>query len=320
MSSYKTYTAAEIVAIFKANPNAIDLNLENVRTNKANTCTYFKLRIADTDGKLYIPKIKFFKQKVIFKTMAPEERKYEGTALTINRDSTDGEDSSFGEAIDILSTAFVKKMKDSVASHSISDDAGDDDNTESTVIIPSVKATVPITRFRMVDGKREDLKNPIIKIPMATKRLTPQEETELPLLPGALFKQKPFAFTIFDTSKVTNGRPMTASVDGQSVDTLNVHEFITRGSIINGQVALDVCSSKAGTSMKLAIDRALYVTPAAAYQPKEIMDDDDFAMMGLGTQAPAPKVPEPAGAEEPAEDEEDELVDPAMADIDNLTL
>jgi hypothetical protein len=321
MFTYQNFTADEIIAAFAANPNALEVDVESVRFNAANTCAYFKA-LLNVNGTKYVPSLKFFNQKTVYRIMAPEDRAYEGTSLSFGRDQTndDGSESNFGKACDLIFTAFTKKVKELVASKLLSDDMDDDENTAATKVVPSVKAGTPIRKVRVVEGVREQLDNPIITVPIAQKYYSKEEESNLELLPGKMFKRKTFDVKFMDLTCVENGRPTTSLVDGEHVDSSNIHEYITRGSEISGVLSFDIISSKQGLNLKLKPYRMVYVRPALKQQSADIFKDDDFAMMGLGAPAAAPPkaLKEEHGGNHGVAEGDDE--DPNMAAINNLTL
>lgn len=312
----KTFTPEEIIAAFEANPAALSINLDQIRYNKSATCAYIK-PLLSVNGQSYALTMKFFKQKTAFRIMAPEDRKYECINCTFTKNDYAGGETAFGKAVDLISTAFAKVMKEYVASHLISDDAGDDDNTSKTKVIPSTKVTVPIKKIRMVDGKREEYPNPLINAPLPLKRYASDAESELEFITGKQFKLKPIDIPVLDLSKVENNRPVKAVVDGEALDTSNVHKFITKGSEISGAIAFDVISSKAGCCLKLAFRHTMYVNPAQGAYAEDVMQDDDFALMGMGT-APVAVAQAGNGVDDDGFDHEE--VDPMMANIDSLTL
>ncbi len=284
MAAYKTFTVKEIISAFEKNPNCFSLDVDGMRENKAKTCAYFKA-LMEVDGKKYIPSIKFFREKTAYKVIAPEARTYEGISLTFKKETDDG----LGKAIELISDAFKTTVKDLVKSHAISDDMGDEENTKKTKIVKSVKVSLPLkkTRKNMKTGDVEALEHPMYNIPLPLKRYSDAEASNLKnICEEQPHKVKEFDIKFCDVNNMVNGRPQPASVDSQSINTGNVHRFITRGSEVNGILNLDICSSNSGgLGLKFKPTLTLFVKQSEDSEGLDLFEEDDFALMG-GEEAP----------------------------------
>ncbi len=323
MSSYRIITSEDIIAAHgKHGDDFVIVNPADIRFYNNNAVGYAKLQFKLVDGSTVIPTVKFFNQKV-GKIRKPEDRDYATIKFSIRQTNVDDKDDKFGDAMNIVFTAFTNVVRRMAKEGIISDDIGDDNNKDDVVILPSCKPSVPILRkaINKETGKPETLDNPMIFIGLGFKRYKKEELSKLTKLDfnykaeGTPFIVKEFDTKFYDMTNMVNNRPEFAKVNGHDINNANIHEFITHGSTCSGFVGFDVTLSKSGGfNLKTCVKRGVYVVPSVSESSGQAFDDDDLSNIKINVPA-----------KKPAQDEEDDFKmfngnDEDISAIDNLNI
>lgn len=326
MASYRIVTSDDIIAAHdKHGDDFVMVNPKDIRFYNNNAVGYAKLMFKLADGSVCIPTVKFFNQKV-GKIRKPEDRDYATIKLSIRQNNKEDPNDKFGDALNLVFTAFTNVVKRMVKDGDISDDISDDNNKDDVVILPSCKPSVPILRkaINKETGKPETLDNPMIFIVSEFKRYKKEDLPKLKKLDftykaeGTPFIIKEFDAKFYDMTDMVNGRPEIAKVNGHGIDNSNIHEFITHGSMCSGFVGFDLTLSKSGGfNLKTCIKRGVYVVPAVGETSGQAFDDDDLSNI---------KITAPAKKQDKEEDDDDEKFgvytggDDDISSIDNLSI
>lgn len=323
MASYRNITASDILAAYaKHGDDFIIIDPKTIVFNASGTVAFTKFIMKLANDTVCIPSVKFFNQKVS-KIRSPDERDYETIKTFIRRDNDEDSEDNFGKALDQVSVTFTKIVKRLRDDCKITDDADVLEEYPESVIIPSCKINTPVLRRGTnKDGKMEAIANPLIFINLATKRYSTEQEERLPALDGIVYKKsgkkfliKEFDFKIYDMLTMVNNSPELARVNGKHITNVNVHEFITRGSMCSGLLRFDITiSNTGGFNLKYCFKRGLYVVPSDGCDDNKAFDADDMSNI---------KITRPVRKQEVEEDEEDskfEACDDDASAIDALSL
>lgn len=292
MSSLK---ATELIKSYeKYGDDCIMIDLDNIRTNDQKNW-YCDLKLKHPETEEYILGIhKIINVTVGGRQKLPDERLYEGIKVSTRLNDILNPESKLGESLKIICEVFKRKIKELVKKKVITDD---DDELNIKYRFPSIKPKIPM---QITAPNKEkvlvQLENPIFWFNLNTKRYTKAEEQELSIYNDITYKGKdpkpfrikPFEINICDLNKKKENyekgeSPFELATDnnGNSLDTTNIHEFLTSQSIISGSLKFKIVISKSGgINLKFDFYKTLYVMKGNYNSNQnDNLDDDDFSEM-----------------------------------------
>ncbi len=250
---------------------------------------YFDIKIKKEDGKLCPVRIKFFNQEVSNRIKEPKEREYE--QLKISFQSKDND--QFSKAMELVCDSYNKVIKDMKSKKIISDD--DDEATKDTIMVPNCKPSTPMQKFaKDKDGNRVDFDHPLFWFVPAYRRYKDEELAKLPKLnynykmdnKKFLIKEFDISFYDLDSLDKNTGVPSEAVINESKINNSNIHEFVTKGSLVSGILQMQAIASKQSFSLNTKFTSKLYVkTNHNQSAGGNYFDDDDFATMLKGAGA-----------------------------------
>lgn len=250
---------------------------------------YFDIKIKKEDGKLCPVRIKFFNQEVSNRIKEPKEREYE--QLKISFQSKDND--QFSKAIELVCESFNKVIKDMKTKKIISDD--DDEADKDSIMVPNCKPSTPMQKFaKDKEGNRVDFEHPLFWFVPAYRRYKDEELAKLPKLncnykmDNKKFLIKDFDISFYDLDSLdkNTGIPSEAVSNDSKINNSNIHEFVTKGSLVSGILQMQAIASKQSFSLNTKFTSKLYVkTNHNQSAGGNYFDDDDFATMLQGAGA-----------------------------------
>lgn len=250
---------------------------------------YFDIKIKKEDGKLCPVRIKFFNQEVSNRIKEPKEREYE--QLKISFQSKDND--QFSKAIELVCESFNKVIKDMKTKKIISDD--DDEADKDSIMVPNCKPSTPMQKFaKDKEGNRVDFEHPLFWFVPAYRRYKDEELAKLPKLncnykmDNKKFLIKDFDISFYDLDSLdkNTGIPSEAVANDSKINNSNIHEFVTKGSLVSGILQMQAIASKQSFSLNTKFTSKLYVkTNHNQSAGGNYFDDDDFATMLQGAGA-----------------------------------
>jgi len=332
-NSYAVSPSDIIKAYAKHKENMIVIDTK-FRESGNKMVKYFDIKLKKEDGKLYPVRIKFFNQEVSNRIKEPKDRDYEQLKISFQSKEND----QFSKAMELVCDSFTKVIKDMKNKNIIGDD--DDEADKNTIMVPNCKASTPMQKFaKDKEGNRVDFDYPLFWFVPAYRRYKDEEVAKLPKLnynykmDNKKFLIKDFDISFYDLDSLdkTTGIPSEAIINDSKINNSNIHEFVTKGSLVSGILQMQAIASKQSFSLNTKFTSKLYVkTNHNQSAGGNYFDDDDFATMLKGAGAtPLSKKVEDDSFEENKdendiskniEDEDDEDDDNELDKIKGLSL
>lgn len=284
-----------IIDIF---PTIIKGKLESkLRTNKNETVQYGDVLIKKADGE-YVPLVIDFRQVSTFgRIKEPEYREYESIKIHLKKNDLLNSESKFGEIIDIICKTFEEKCENLVKDNKISTKP----KNNKILKVHSTEFKTPMQYTASKDGEIVELDNPSIWITFKTKNYTSEELSKLEQYNDLTYKgdDKPILIKDFDISiydlnliekiekpiinKETGEKlivkksivQLAKDKNGNFINNCNIHNFITKGSIISGKIEMGIVISKGQFHLKTTFKDKLYVYPNINDESNENQELDE---------------------------------------------
>lgn len=273
-------TPSDIIKSFNENGNDLVKVLINKDIDKSmkryfnNSVCYIKLQFKIDDN--YVPATMSFSPTAIPSgIISPEQRQYPDINIAFSEDFIEpGDtklvgkigDSQVGKALSIICEATEAKLKELIDKKVISDDKK---NAKMSVIFPSVKFGQPKREgsedrsnkgeFKMFDSPRYYL-----SLPLKDKK----------------DDNSPFKVPFYKISKRT--KVEATNEDGNQFTAADIHQFITRGSIVTGSIKFELVGSSLKLNLKAEfVDEMIVKTCQDAGSAKKVPEEYLDAMYGL---------------------------------------